>query len=153
MAKALKFQKLKKKHYKDMYEYGSNEEVTKFLSWGPFKNEKESLDSIKKLKKSFDQIFAITVHGKMIGTCAIKNIETKTIEVGYVIHQDFQGMGIGNKSLTFLINFATFWHKDKKMIAKIDKKNIASIALVKSCGLTKMNKKNEKFVFYYININ
>ncbi len=148
MAKILKLRRLKKKDWEDMYEYGSDPETVQYVTWGPYKNEQDAKDSNKFLRKNEDQVFAVTVHGKMIGTASLINIKKNSIYVGYILNKDYWGMGIGTQVLTQLMNFAYRWHNGKSIYAEVDKKNIASQGLLKKCGFEKMKKTTANYYYY-----
>ncbi len=149
MAQHFKMRRLKKKDWRDMYEYGSDLETTKFLRWGPYKTEDEAKASNRMLRKGSDQIFAIISYGKMIGTITFMNITKKTVEIGYVLNKEYWGMGIGTMALTRSLNFAYRWHKGKDVIALVDKENEASRGLLKKCGFQfeKETKEGMQFIF------
>ena len=149
MAKNLKMRRLKRKDWRDMFEYGSDAETTQFLRWGPYKTEEEAKASNKMLRKNSDQIFAVVLYGKMIGTVSFMNITDKTVEVGYVLNKEYWGMGIGTIALTRALNFAYRWHKGKNIIATVDKRNEASQGLLKKCGF-EIEKRTEKDLHFIL---
>lgn len=99
---------IKKSDYKDFYEYGSNMEVCKFVSWGPIKCEK---DALWMLKKSYLEAelngYAIVYkeNNKMIGIIDFHNISKKYqhAEIGYSLNYDYQNKGIMTQALLEVI--------------------------------------------------
>ncbi len=148
MAQHFKMRRLKRKDWRDMFEYGSDTETTQFLRWGPYKDEEEAKESNRFLRKGSDQVFAVVSYGKMIGTVTFMNITDTTVEVGYVLNKEYWGMGIGTMALTRALNFAYRWHKGKSIVAVVNKKNEASQGLLKKCGfeLEKQTKEDLHFI-------
>ena len=101
--------------YLDMYEYGSDNEVTKMLSWRSFTNPLQARDAIKKIfltrpNRNIPNAHAI-IHKettKMIGTCDFPSInwETKTATLGYCMNRNFWGNGYMTKVVKKMIVFA-----------------------------------------------
>ncbi|CAM9098989.1 GNAT family N-acetyltransferase [Mycoplasma todarodis] len=149
MAQHFKMRRLKRKDWRDMFEYGSDAETTQFLRWGPYKTEEEAKESNKMLRKGSDQVFAIVSYGKMIGTITFMNITDTTVEVGFVLNKEYWGMGIGTMALTRAMNFAYRWHKKKSIVAIANKNNEASQGLLKKCGfeIDKQVKDDIYFIF------
>ena len=64
--------------------------------------------------------------------------------LGYMIDPDFQRKGIAYEVLTAIIDYAQNFDI-KKLIAKIDERNTASIALIKKLGFTKSDNDDESY--------
>jgi len=126
---------IQKKDYRDMYEYGRDHDVTKYLSWGPFEHEKEAKIAIKdifypRLRQGLPRGYAIIdiKKQKMIGTI---DFHTKPkgvcgAEIGYVIHKDYWNQGIMTQALLHMIKIGfDILHYDVMWIKHI-RQNIAS---------------------------
>jgi [ribosomal protein S5]-alanine N-acetyltransferase len=96
----------------DMFDYGRNNEVVRFLSWGPFSMPKEAKISIRKifyprLKQGLPIGYAIVdlKTSKMIGTIDFhsKMKEEHGAEIGFVLHHDYWNQGIMTKALKKMI--------------------------------------------------
>ena len=103
---------LTKKDYKDMFEYGKNRDVVRFLSWGPFGIPKEAKQSIAnifypRLKRGLPIGYAIVdaKTSKMIGTIDFhsKIKDEQGAEIGFVLHHDYWNRGIMTKALKAMI--------------------------------------------------
>ncbi len=153
MAKHLKFRKLRVSDWRDMYEYGQDSEVTKYLRWGPYKDPSEPKMYIRLLKAQKGHVFAVVVYGKMVGTATMfePDKNNKRIEIGYVLNKDYWGMGIGYQALMQIIRFATAWYKGYTLYAEVHPKNEASINLLKKGGFKK-TKKDNKYINYEMDI-
>lgn len=148
-----------KKDYKDMFDYGKDEEVTSFLSWGPFTSPVEAKQAIKtifypRIRKSLPRGYAIIdlEKHKMIGTIDFhtKPKDKNGAEVGYVIAKPYWGQGVMTKALSHLIDVG-FNHLGYDVIyIRHLSRNIASqkvilknkFKLIKS-ELTTLEKKHE----------
>lgn len=104
---------LQKDDYQDMFLYGKDPEVVKYLSWGPFTHEKEAKDAIKKIflpriRQGLPVGYAIidVRHSKMIGTIDFhsKIKEDNSVEIGYVLNKDYWQQGIMTKALQLMID-------------------------------------------------
>jgi ribosomal-protein-alanine N-acetyltransferase len=127
------------KDYKDMYEYGSNPEVTRYLNWGPFHLQIEAKKSIKsiffpRLKMGLPIGYAIVdlKKDKMIGTIDFhtKNDLDESVEIGYALHEDYWNQGIMTHALKYLIDlgFNHFNYKKLRIRHMID--NIGSEKII-----------------------
>lgn len=117
----------------DMFEYGKDPVVTKFLTWGPFTDLREAKDSIieiffPRLKQGLPIGYAIidTKHQKMIGTIDFHTKQSDGAEIGYVLHKDYWNQGIMSWALQLMIKLGfEHLHYDKIYIKHV-KSNIAS---------------------------
>ncbi len=72
-----------------------------------------------KEKKPKVEKFAIEVNGKCAGYILIDRLDVKygrhKWEIGYCIHKDFRGKGIGSKAIKLITNYAFKKHKSKRI--------------------------------------
>lgn len=144
----IKLRTIKITDYKDMFEYGKNPVVTKYLTWGPFDLESEAKASIKKifyprLKEGLPVGYAIidTKTSKMIGTIDFHSKLKKKngAEIGFVIHQDYWNQGIMTKCLKKMIEIG-FDYLDYDFITiKHLKMNAASQKVIIKAGFQLKN--------------
>lgn len=127
------------KDYKDMFEYGSNPEVTRYLNWGPFILPVEAKKSIKsiflpRLKKGLPIGYAIVdkIRSKMIGTIDFHtfNQEDQSVEIGYALHEDYWNQGIMSHALKYLIDLAFNHFEYDKLRIRHMADNIASEKII-----------------------
>lgn len=100
--------------YKDMYEYGSDDLVTKTLVWNTYRNIDDAKDSIEKVflsrpDRGLPLAYAI-IHKedkKMIGTCDFHSVnwDSLTGEIGYVLNRRYWGQGYMSLVCGELIKF------------------------------------------------
>ncbi len=85
----------------DMYEYASEDEVSRFLLWSPHLNVAETRGHIEFLQKQYrkglctDWGVALKSNNKLIGTCGFASVDTHNnrAEIGYVLSHRYRGMG------------------------------------------------------------
>jgi len=134
---------IKKKDYKDLFDYGRKENVTKTLTWGPMIDVIEAKDSIKEIflkrpSKGIPVGYAIVDLNlnKMIGTIDFhtKDDEKNIVEIGYALHDDYWNQHIMTKALQIIIEVGfEYYHYDALMIKHL-KRNIASQKVILNNG-------------------
>lgn len=142
-----------KHDYLDMYEYGKDDEVTKYLTWGPYQHPKEAKKTIKtifypRIKQGLPRGYAIVdlKLNKMIGTIDFhsKKKDENGAEIGYVIHKDYWNQGIMSQALREMIKVG-FEHLNYDIIhIKHIKRNVASQKVIEKNQFQKV--KTEPFV-------
>ena len=85
---------------------------------------------------------AIDLDGGLIGFVNQVELEEQTIELGYVIHPDFHGMGYMTQALKLAIG-EMFDKGYTQIITGAFSTNAASIRVMKKCGMTKLDKTDE----------
>ncbi|MCR3905826.1 MAG: GNAT family N-acetyltransferase [Tenericutes bacterium] len=144
---------LKKTDYKDMYDYGKNPEVTRYLSWGPFIIPSEA-------KRSILQIFYPRVrYGLPIGYAIVDVKTSKMIgtidfhskikgengaEIGYVLHQNYWNKGIMSQAIKKMIEIGFEYLNFDILRIRHLKKNIASQKVIEKTPFKFIQK--EKYV-------
>lgn len=128
------------KDYQDMFEYGSNPEVTKYLNWGPFVLPVEAKRSIKfifmpRLKRGLPIGYAIVdlKKHKMIGTIDYhtKHDKDQSVEIGYALHEDYWNQGIMSHALQYMIDLGFHHFEYKKLRIRHMLDNVASEKIIK----------------------
>lgn len=120
---------------KDLFEYGSNEQVTKYLSWGPYKSINEAILSIENIflkdpQKLIKYAIESRTNNKMIGTISIVKMFDKKIFIGYVLNHKFQNQGIMSKVLPLFLIKVQKKYPDHQIFAEVDKRNLPSLKLL-----------------------
>ena len=136
---------IKKSDAYDMFTYGKDPEVTKYLNWGPFTLLSEAKQTIRliylpRIKEELPVGYAIVdlKSGKMIGTIdfhsKIKGING--VEIGYVLHRDYWNKGIMTKALKEVIKIGfDYLHYDLLKIKHV-KGNAASQQVIIKAGFS-----------------
>lgn len=144
---------IKKSDAKDMYEYGKDKEVTRYLNWGPFILPSEAKKSIMtifypRLKEGLPKGYAIidTRTSKMIGTIdfhsKIKGVNGA--EIGFVIHKDYWNKGIMTKALDRIVQIGFDYLGYDLIKIKHLKENIASQKVILKVGFKYI--RSEKYI-------
>jgi ribosomal-protein-alanine N-acetyltransferase len=134
---------IRQSDYMDMYDYGKDDQVTKYLAWDSYSSVLEAKQSVEKVfltrpSNGVPSAYAI-VHKndrKMIGTCDIFKVNwlTLTGEIGYVIHRDYWGKGIMTKACKAVIRFGFSQLGLKTIEIGHDVNNIGSQRVIEKCG-------------------
>ncbi|MBQ7474871.1 MAG: GNAT family N-acetyltransferase [Clostridia bacterium] len=105
--------RMEKRDFRDMFEYASDPDVTRYLLWSPHRNERQTVQYLAYVKGRYKEgafyDWAITDRetGKMIGTCGFSsfNPDHNSGEVGYVLNKKYWGCGIAAEALSAVIRF------------------------------------------------
>lgn len=169
MYKTIETSRLEIKPYREsdqmeMIELLTNREIKKGFIIPDFQTEEEIIGMVKKLQKfSFsDDHFerGIYLHDCLIGFVNDVEIENDVIELGYVIHPAFHNKGYATEMLKAVID-ELFCSGFSKIVTGAFDDNIASIQVMRKCGMSKMDKEEDIFyggrkqhcVYYAIHIN
>ena len=148
--------------YKDMYEYGSNENVTKWLSWGPYNDINDAIFSLKnkllkRNEKGLPSTYAI-VHkndNKMIGTIGYAQVDFQDSwgDIAYALNEKYWGRGIVSKACKEVINVGFNYLGLSKIVAKHLPENIGSKKVILRNGFKYIkdvhDKRTDQLIPYY----
>ena len=87
-------------------------------------------------------IRAIVTENGLAGFLNSVDIQDKTIELGYVIHPDFQGKGYMTKALTLAME-ELFSLGYEEILTGAFSTNTASIRVMEKCGMSRLSKTDE----------
>lgn len=131
--------------YRDMYDYGSDPEVTRHLSWDAYTTIEQARQSVRHvfLTRPFRGVpaaYAI-VHkadDKMIGTCDVFTVDWDhgVGEIGYVLHRSYWGRGYMTRTLRAVIVFAFEYLGLLQIDIRHHPDNIGSRRVIEKCGFT-----------------
>ncbi len=129
---------------KDMYEYASDSEVTRYLTWDPHPSvdyTKRYLGSVERAYKNnrfFDWAVVLKANSKMIGTCGFTSFDylKESCEVGYVLNPRYRAYGLMPEAVNAVIRFAFEKLLAKRVTARFMKGNDASLRVMEKCGMT-----------------
>lgn len=128
----------------DMYYYGSNEEVSKYVTWDTHKTLSATKEYIEfvltqyKNKKIAPWGIEYKQNRKFIGTIDFVSWQLKhsIAEIGYVISQDYWKMGIATEAVNEVIKLG-FNNMDLVRIqARCDVENIGSARVMEKVGMS-----------------
>ena len=136
--------KLKVGDYKDMFEYASRDDVTKYLLWKSHPDADYTFDYLTYVQTQYKSgdfyDFAVVLRetGKMIGTCGFSSFDfpNNSAEIGYVINPSFRGNGYADEAVFRLLAYG-FTELDLKRIeARYVVNNDSSRRVMEKCGMT-----------------
>lgn len=139
---------IKESDYQDMFAYGSDEEVTKMLSWNAFTSPLQAKEAIRKffLSRPSNQIpsaHAIVHKGtnQMIGTCDFPGVDwdRKVATLGYCMHRAYWGKGYMTRVVKALFPFAFEYLKLDAIKVQHHPDNIGSKKVIIKSGFTYKN--------------
>ena len=128
----------------ELYEYCSDEQVTKYLPFDTYTDEKQAIDRInywlevyKNLDKPITWAIEYKQDGKMIGSIDFVkwSEQDKSAEVGYVINRKYWNKGIITEALKAVIDFGFKQMDLNRIEARCDERNIASAKVMEKNGL------------------
>jgi len=132
--------------------YASDEKVTKFLSWKPYKKPEEIegflADVIKEYMYSNVYHWAIEINGEIIGSISTISIDEKNCncELGYCIGYDYWNKGITSEALSTVIKFLFSKVGMHRITAKHDIENPSSGKVMKKCSMIYEGKLREYYL-------
>jgi ribosomal-protein-alanine N-acetyltransferase len=128
----------------DMFYYGSNEEVSKHVTWYTHQSLSDTKEFIEFILNKYENNelspwgIELKENGKFIGTIDYVSWQPKhnNAEIGYVISKDYWGMGIMTEAATAVVNFG-FEHMDLIRIqARCFIDNLGSERVMKKLGMS-----------------
>ncbi len=136
--------KFTKNDINDLYEYASDSEVTKFLSWDTYKNIDIAVDYIENvlLRYSKNEIAPWGIewkeNSKMIGSIDFVQYDKKNFsaEIGYVLNRKYWNKGIMTEALKEIIKFGFDEMNLMRIETRLNAMNIASERVMQKNGLT-----------------
>jgi [ribosomal protein S5]-alanine N-acetyltransferase len=137
--------RLKKEDWKDVHTYASQETVSQYQAWGP-NSEVETLAYVEDVLKSekvipqtrYVQALVDEETGRVIGAgeIIIKSFVHQSGEIGYVLHPDYWGKGIGTLLGNALVERGFSELNLHKISATCDPQNISSQKVLIKIGMT-----------------
>ncbi len=134
------------KDYKDLFEYASNKEVTKFLVYKTYESVEEAKSRIASLKEKYktenrygDFAIELKDEKKVIGSISITFKTSKAggiIELGWTLNPSYQGKGYMTECIKGMFKYIKLNKLAKRIIARCDTENTKSEAVMKRCGMT-----------------
>ena len=124
----------------------SDERILQYLLISKCLSEEQALQFIDKINNSVSKgesyywgIAQKNEEGKLIGTICIWNIsvENSSAEIGFVLHPDYQGMGLMNEAVQTVLDFSFSKLKLLSIEAEVHHDNLASKKLLKKKGFLK----------------
>lgn len=127
----------------DMYEYGKDNEVVKYMPWGPFQDLEDVVDVIDNVflnlpERNMPYAYAIEYkeNGKMIGTCDFHSMNhmNNSGEIGFCLNRDYWNNGIMTEAVKYVIQFGFEYLKLNRIQVCHPEDNIAAKRVVEKNG-------------------
>lgn len=136
--------KFTKNDIDDLYEYASDSEVTKFLSWDTYKNIDIAVDYIENvlMRYSKNEIAPWGIewkeNSKLIGSIDFVQYDKKNFsaEIGYVLNRKYWNKGIMTEALKEIIKFGFDEMNLMRIETRLNAMNVASERVMQKNGLT-----------------
>ncbi|KGX91378.1 GCN5 family N-acetyltransferase [Pontibacillus halophilus JSM 076056 = DSM 19796] len=109
----LRLRKLTLEDVEDIYEYGSNDEVTRYVTWDTHQSLSDSLQFVEFVLQRYEEKevapwgIQLKETGKIIGTIDFvsRSPHHRKAEIGYVLSQEHWGKGIVPEAVNELLTF------------------------------------------------
>lgn len=112
-----------------LYQTRKHPDVDKMLSGTAPEDYLQHLNYIKRVQEEIRWIFVAVVDNIPVGYSQIYNVTREQLEVGFVIHPDFQGKGFGKEIVKSTITKALEFFPDRKISLYVKKENIKAISI------------------------
>lgn len=138
----LRLRQFKVEDYRDMFIFGSNPEVNKYLSYKLHQNPEETKNLLVKWVKGYENPetynWAIEYEEKVIGNISVVGFDEKLNAhcLGWQIDRPYWNRGIMTEAAQAVIDYL-FDVGIEKIAASFDTKNIASGRVMQKIGMTK----------------
>ncbi len=119
-----------------VFEYSSDEETTKFISWRPHKSIKDSLNSIQNFLKQNGK-YAV-VHkstDKLIGCFDVSIVEEKKATFGFVLNRKYWNNGYMSEALSVFIDYLFSETGVEEIVSAHQRGNVASGKVMLKCNM------------------
>lgn len=121
-----------------VHAYGSDPLVSQFAPWGPNSHEESGQFLVDAcVKKDGRFLLAICLEGRVIGSASVwVTDESQRIgELGYTLHRDFWGQGLGTEVARMLVRLGTAELALQRIMASCDVRNMRSRRVLEKVGL------------------
>ncbi|WP_195938056.1 GNAT family N-acetyltransferase [Romboutsia sp. 1001713B170131_170501_G6] len=141
----LYLKKINEHYSKDLFEYLSKDEVTRYLGQSSFKNINEVYEMIVKLEDKFKEKrgimwgLVLKENNKLIGTMGYDCIclHNKRADIGYNINSDYWKRGLASEAINEILKFGFYNINLNRIGAVVFPENVASYTLLKKIGFKK----------------
>lgn len=125
-----------------VHEWASQERACRFQAWGPNTHEETSVFVAEAAATWLDpdpprRVFAAAVDGRgVVGSGEILRVSGTCREIGYAVHPDYWGRGLGTRIAGALISTAFDEPLVERVQATCDPRNEASCAVLRRSGMS-----------------
>jgi ribosomal-protein-alanine N-acetyltransferase len=109
----------------------------------------ETAPTLTDLKEQTAYRWFARLDGELIGTVSLQSVSLKmgTAEIGYMLTQDYQGRGLGQRLVQQWIEQIFRETPLRKLIAYVAEENIASIRILEKAGFQREGFLREHYIF------
>lgn len=138
----LELRKLSRYDAEDMYEYSSDPEVPRFLTWEPHESLRYTREYIRFVISRYrtgeysDWAITLKDSGKMIGTCGFTSVDllNRRVEIGYVLSGGYRRLGYASEAVVRVMEYAFVELELNRIEARVMEGNAPSVKLLASFG-------------------
>lgn len=142
----LVIKRLEKEEEEDILALLTNESIKETYMIPDLFSRQEAISMFQKLLSTSHSdshlMLGIYRNNRVIGFINDVDMDKSKVELGYVIHPDFQGQGYATEALKEIISYL-FQSGYEEIAAGAFVDNIASITVMKKCGMQKLEKTEE----------
>jgi RimJ/RimL family protein N-acetyltransferase len=128
----------------DMFEYGRDPEVTRYLMWEPHRTIDDSIEFIRWVMRQYEAGevapwgLELKDTGKFIGTVGFVewNLRHSRAEIGYSLARPFWGLGLMTEAARAVIDFGFGTMGLNRVEANCFIENARSARVMEKCGMT-----------------
>ncbi len=121
--------------WKDLYEYLSDEQVTKYEPYEVFTEEESRHEAVKRSKNEDFLAVCLKETDKVIGNLYFSGQDFDTWELGYVFNAGYQGKGYASEAAAALLKEAFTGMGIRRVVAMCNPENTASWHLLERIGM------------------
>ena len=121
-----------------LYNTRIHSKVAEMLNGNPPQSLEEHLNYINKVQEKDRWIYIAYNNDIRIGYGQIYNLTLSNVEVGFVIHPDFQGKGFGKELVLEIVNKTKKKFGDRTVYLYVKENNLKAIHIYKSLGFNEI---------------
>lgn len=129
--------------FEAVHRYASDPEVTRFLSWGPNREEdsrgflvQARKHAVERPRQQFELAVVDRASGELIGGCGLhlRREAFREYETGYCLARDWWGRGIGSQVARLVVDFGFRSLRAHRIYAQVFPDNTASMRILERLG-------------------
>lgn len=151
--KRLLLRKFNMNDLEDFYDYASNDQITKYLTWNPHQSKEESQKILENIftkydNKTFRWAIILKKENKLIGSIDVVNLNIvdELVEIGYALNVNYHNNGFMTEAFKEVINYLFNEVNVKEIRACFQIDNTASFKVMQKCGFKDLNLIVEKIL-------
>jgi len=129
---------------RDMFEYASDPEVTRYLTWEPHRSIEDSINYLKSVVQRYEKKevsewgIVYRENNKFIGTCGYMKLlpAHARAEMAYALSREYWNKGIMTEAVKEVIRFGFEEMKLNRIEATCMVRNVASQRVMEKCGMS-----------------